>query len=99
MGGMPAQEQAQHKIHAGLQLIDVARHARDERGHAEMVHLAVGQALDMAEQSGFQPGRKADGGLRREILRRDGADEADERQLVATWINKRSAAVASEGVA
>lgn len=27
------------------------------------------------------------------------ADEADERQLVATWINKRSAAVASEGVA
>ena len=26
------------------------------------------------------------------------ADEADERQLVATWINKRSAAVASEGV-
>ena len=45
-----------------------------------MVHLAVGQALDMAEQSGFQPGRKADGGLRREILRRDGADEADERQ-------------------
>ena len=75
-----AQEQAQHQIHAGLQLIDVARHARDERGRAEMVHLAVGQALDMAEQSGFQPGRKADGGLRREILRRDGADEADERQ-------------------
>lgn len=68
------------KIHAGLQLIDVARHARDERGRAEMVHLAVGQALDMAEQSGFQPGRKADGGLRREILRRDGADEADERR-------------------
>ena len=27
------------------------------------------------------------------------ADEADERQLVETWINKRSAAIASEGVA
>ena len=53
-----------------------------------MVHLAVGQALDMAEQSGFQPGRKADGGLRREILRRDGADEADERQT-DQWATKR----------
>ncbi len=27
------------------------------------------------------------------------ADEADERQLVESWINKRSAAIASEGVA
>ena len=50
-----AQEQAQAQVHAGLQLVDIAGHAGNQRGSAQTVQVCVAQALDVGEQRAAQP--------------------------------------------
>ena len=72
-----AQKQTQHQIHPGLHLVDIACHPRDHRRRSQLIHLRIGQGLDMGKQRMPQIRGKARCRLRREILRRHGTDQPD----------------------
>ena len=74
-----SQQQPQPHVHAVLHLIYIIGEARYQRVRAEGVQLRERQALDMVEHRLPQLCRKADARLRREILRRDAAQQPQRR--------------------
>ena len=66
-----AQEQAQGHVDPGLHLVDVTRHAGDQRGGSRAVHPCKIQFHDVIKHSLTQRGRRSDRRLCRKILCRD----------------------------
>ena len=75
-----AQQQTQRQVDAVLHLVDVARHAGDQRRGADAVQLAVAQRADMAEQVFAQRRAKAQRRRSGEPLCRQAAGQADSSQ-------------------
>ena len=75
-----AQKQAQRKVDARLNLVDIACHARYQSGNAESIKHGVGKTLNFFQQSGAKVGAEADCSLCRKKLRRYGTEQADRRK-------------------
>ena len=75
-----AQEQTQHQVHAGLNLVHIAGHACDHGGRPGLVDISEVQVLDMVEQGLAELCGKPYRRLGREKLGRNGGHQSYHRQ-------------------
>ena len=75
-----AQKQPQKQVQSALHLVDIARHACDQRADAEGIERRIGKRSDMGKQRVPQPRSIAHRRLCRKILRNDRTAESDRPQ-------------------